>query len=217
MRQRLPGFVGQPLPKVSIRIVSPEDISEVLLEAHGEFNKGLWSDMQQEEKSLSKSDDAIVGSLLIKGPNVFEEYWNNPEATRKEFTKDGWFITGDLVCYDGTQDSFKILGRQSCDIIKSRGFKISALEIEAKLLDHPMIEDCAVLGVEDDVYGQKIVALITRRGTAELDDPSKFLEELTRWCESKIAKYSLPEFRIVEKIPRNQMGKLNKAELGKTL
>lgn len=96
----------------------------------------------------------MSGELLIKGPSVFEGYWNKPEATEKEFTKDGWFKTGDIAQYHNGY--YKILGRASADIIKSGGYKISALQIETELLAHPLIADCAVVGLSDPIWGQKV-------------------------------------------------------------
>lgn len=217
VKQRLPTFVGQPLPSVQIRIASTDGKKEVLLEAQGDFNKGLWSGEEDKESAVIKikpgtSEVEIIGELQVKGPTVFTEYWNKPEETKKEFTDDGWFKTGDSVCYDPLANSFKILGRNSCDIIKSRGYKISALEMETKLLEHPVLGDCAVIGVTDEAFGQKIVALITLREIAA-DKETEAVASLNKWCESKFASYSIPEFKVVKKLPRNQMGKVNKADL----
>lgn len=220
VKKRLPGFVGQPLPNVQIRITRPEDDKDVLLEAHGEFNKGLWATEADKESAtvkitpgLSSDLETIQGNLQVKGPGIFSEYWNRPDATRKEFTDDGWFITGDSASYDPAVNSFKILGRNSCDIIKSRGYKISALEMETKLLENQLIGDCAVIGVPDDVYGQRIVALITQR--VEAENEAETVAALDKWCQAKFASYSIPTINIVSKVPRNQMGKVNKADLVK--
>lgn len=219
-KKRLPGFVGQPLPSVQIRIASPEN-GEVLLETQGQFNKGLWSDEddKQSETIKVRSADAseIVGDLLVKSPSVFKEYWNKPEATKKEFTEDGWFKTGDSVGYDPALNSFKILGRNSSDILKSRGYKISALEMETKLLEHSSIEDCAVLGIPDETYGQKIVALIKYRNPEDVESAEQkeeVVRALNKWCQNKFASYSAPSvIEIVSSVPRNLMGKVNKADL----
>jgi malonyl-CoA/methylmalonyl-CoA synthetase len=230
-RSRLPGFVGQPLPGVNVRIVNPDNESDVLLEAKGDFNKGVWSQTDEEEKAVLKikpglsSDAEIIGSLEVKGPNVFEEYWDRPKETQSAFRDDGWFITGDAVCYDPTVNSFKIMGRNSVDIIKSRGYKISALEIETKLLENPLVEDCAVIGVADEVLGQKVVALVVYReikpdaknGNGTQQPQTDKSLALKKWCESKFASYCMPSITVVSKIPRNQMGKVNKADLLKDI
>lgn len=222
VRQRLPGFVGRPLPNVEVRIVNPDNANDVLLEAKGDFNKGLWSneiDIESDTvktKASSTESTEVIGYLQVKGPTVFSEYWNKPEATKKEFTSDGWFNTGDSVCFDSSVSSFKILGRNSCDIIKSRGYKISALEMETKLLENRVVEDCAVIGIPDEVYGQKIVALVVNRNGKELESAEQeadTVNALSKWCVTKFADYSLPTIHIVKKLPRNQMGKVNKADL----
>ena len=107
---------------------------------------------------------------------MFKGYWNKPEATAKDFTNDGWFRTGEIRKLFAIQTNlisdkflhplgdaaqydngyFKILGRLSADIIKSGGFKISALEIETHLLGHPEIADCTVFGIPDETWGQKV-------------------------------------------------------------
>lgn len=218
-KKRLPGFVGQPLPSVEIRIANPDN-GEVLLETQGEFNRGLWSNEDDKQSDMIKVRSAnaseIVGDLLVKSPSVFQEYWKKPEATKKEFTHDGWFKTGDSVGYDPSLNSFKILGRNSSDILKSRGYKISALEIETKLLEHSSVEDCAVLGIPDETYGQKIVALIKVRNPKDLESPEQaeeVVKALNKWCQNKFATYSVPVIKIVSSVPRNLMGKVNKAEL----
>ena len=97
--QRKPGFVGHPFPGVQARIVQD--------------NKVLALADEVSTQAFSKE---CIGDLQIKGPNVFKCYYNRKEATEKEFTEDGWFKTGDTAQFD--QQSFKILGRSSVDIIK---------------------------------------------------------------------------------------------------
>jgi acyl-CoA synthetase (AMP-forming)/AMP-acid ligase II len=90
---------------------------------------------------------------------VFDRYLFKPEATAKEFTEDGWFKTGDCVIRTETGD-FKILGRLSQDIIKKGGYKLSALEIEDRLLQHTSVAEVAVIGVPDEKYGEEICAFV---------------------------------------------------------
>jgi len=116
--ERRPGHVGLPLPGVQIRLV---DSNGKDVKATGE-----------------------PGEIQIKGPNVFKEYWRKPKAT-KEAYMDGWFRSGDVAIFN--KGMFKILGRDSVDIIKSGGYKISALEIEDVLRRHPAIKECAVVGI----------------------------------------------------------------------
>ena len=127
--ERKPGHIGQALHGVSIRLTDEND---------------------------TEVEEGMQGEIQIKGANVFKEYWNKPKETADTFTADGWFKSGDIaILEDG---SYKILGRNSIDIIKSGGYKISALEIEEVLRTHPKIKDCGVVGIPDDEWGELIGA-----------------------------------------------------------
>lgn len=179
--ERKPGYIGQPLANVTIRI----------------------ADEHQEAVS-----DGTPGEIQVKGPNVFKEYWQKPEATEKTFTEDGWFKTGDVAVFEN--GSYRILGRNSVDIIKSGGYKISALEIEEVLRSHPEIKECGVVGIPDDEWGEIIGAsLILTKETIDL-------EALKEWLSARLPKYQLPRKYIFQKdLPRNVMGKVTKNELKK--
>ena len=106
--------------------------------------------------------------------------------------------------------TYRILGRTSVDIIKSGGYKISALDVERHLLAHPDIAEVAVVGIHDITWGQKIAAvMVLRHGAASLD-----LKDLRTWSAERLPPYQLPTIlRIVETMPRNAMGKINKKSL----
>ncbi|VEN42059.1 unnamed protein product [Callosobruchus maculatus] len=197
---REPGYVGVPLPGVSIRLADSNDNHKILLECYNDGEK---------LKFCKPITEDFSGALLVKGANVFKEYYNKPEATKKEFTEDGWFITGDTCQYSHEKMKFKILGRTSVDIIKSGGYKISALQIETKLLAHPEIKDIAVVGLKDATWGEKIAALVVLEENSNLT-----LDGLRQWASEYLPKYSLPTvLKTVEVIPKNAMGKVNKKEL----
>jgi len=187
VEKRLPGFVGLPLPSVEVKVVS---------EVTGETIP----------KQATQS-----GELYVRGPTVFQKYWQKEDATRESFDAEGFFKTGDVVEYDPAVDSYRILGRLSADIIKSSGFKLSALEIERELLEHPDLAEVVVLGIPDDIKGES-VALICRmssRAARAID-----LDELQAWCRERIASYKIPSAMLVmEIIPKNAMGKVNKKQL----
>jgi len=148
------------------------------------------------------------GEIRIRGDNVFLEYWNNPTATEESF-KDGWFCTGDVAVRENGY--FRIMGRSSVDIIKSGGYKLSALEIEGTLLTHEKIAECAVIGVADDIWGEAVTAFLVLK-------PGQLLShgELKAWCESRMSPYKIPKVvRVMESLPRNAMGKVMKPELKK--
>eukprot|EP00324_Dicrateria_rotunda_P001220 CAMPEP_0206157942 /NCGR_PEP_ID=MMETSP1474-20131121/4384_1 /ASSEMBLY_ACC=CAM_ASM_001110 /TAXON_ID=97495 /ORGANISM="Imantonia sp., Strain RCC918" /LENGTH=198 /DNA_ID=CAMNT_0053557763 /DNA_START=771 /DNA_END=1364 /DNA_ORIENTATION=- len=107
--------------------------------------------------------------LCVKAPGVFCGYWGKDELTQKEFDSEGWFHTGDTAITDD-KGNYKILGRTSVDILKVGGYKISALDIERVMLEHPDIKECCIVGIPDDNYGQKIGAVICSDSQLTLDD-----------------------------------------------
>lgn len=173
--ERRPGHVGLPLPGVEMRLVD-----------------GAFGDVPEGEP----------GEIIVRGPNVFSHYWNRPEATAEAF-RDGWFRTGDMaVLNDG---SYKILGRSSVDILKSGGYKISALEIEEVFRQHAGIRDCAVVGVPDAEWGERIAMALVPLAEAPA------ATALQEWGRERLAHYKLPrEFRVVDALPRNALGKVMK-------
>jgi malonyl-CoA/methylmalonyl-CoA synthetase len=178
---RKSGFVGNPLPFVDMRLVD---------ENHKPVEAG------------------VTGEIQIKGPCVFQEYWGKPEATASEFV-DGWFRTGDVaILEDG---AYRILGRSSVDIIKTGGFKVSALEVEDVLREHPSISDCAVVAMEDLEWGERVCAALVLAKEGSLT-----LEELRDWSRERLAPYKMPSRMIpVSELPRNAMGKVVKPDLTK--
>lgn len=175
--ERRPGAVGKPLPGVKIR----------LLAESGESNPG----------------DGIAGEIQVCGETVFQEYWNRPEATEKAFV-DGWFRTGDIAVVE--RGYFRIMGRSSVDIIKSGGYKLSALEIEATLLDHPAIDQVAVVGINDETWGEIVAAAVVLKAGEAID-----LESLRAWSKDRVSAYKVPrQLLVVDELARNAMGKVTK-------
>uniref|UniRef100_A0A672GPC7 Malonate--CoA ligase ACSF3, mitochondrial n=2 Tax=Salarias fasciatus TaxID=181472 RepID=A0A672GPC7_SALFA len=192
---RIPGAVGMPLPGVNVRIVMNNTTNTIIAE-------GTHKDTQ-----ICQGLEGKEGELLVRGPSVFKEYWNKPQETRESFTEDGWFKTGDTAVFkDGV---YWIMGRTSVDIIKSGGYKISALEVERHLLAHPDIIDVAVIGAPDATWGQKVTAVVQLK-----KGQSMTLPELKTWAREHMAPYMIPTgLVLVEEMPRNQMGKVNKKDL----
>lgn len=147
-----------------------------------------------------------TGEVYLKGPNIFAGYWRRPEATQDAFV-DGWFRTGDLatISADGY---FTLCGRKS-DLIISGGFNIYPREIEEFLQEHPAVTEAAVVARQDKMRGEVPVAYIA---LCDAVDPA-ILEAL---CREKLASFKVPrEFIVIEKLPRNAMGKVQKNLLGK--
>ena len=135
-----PGTVGPPLPGVEVRLV--DDDGAV----------------------LEGADDETIGEIQVRGPNLFLEYLNRPDATA-EAMRDGWFATGDMATRTA-EGYIRIVGRRATDLIKSGGYKIGAGEIEGCLREHPAVEDAAVTGEADDDLGERVVAWIVLRDGA---------------------------------------------------
>lgn len=182
--ERRAGYVGQPLPGVEAQLF--------------------------DESDSPISEEGKPGEIRIKGDNVFLEYWDNEKATTESF-KDGWFCTGDVAVIE--EGYFRIMGRSSVDIIKSGGYKLSALEIEGVLLTHDAIAEVAVIGVEDDTWGEAVVAVIGLKDSASLE-----YNDLKNWCDGKMSAYKIPkQIKIVDALPRNAMGKVTKPKLKELL
>lgn len=203
---RKPGFVGNPMPGVQVRIVKPGTTDVLVM---GDYDGTTI---------LNAPDQTIVGELQVKGPSVFKCYHNRPEATKKEFTKDKWFKTGDTAEFvpsdgsDGYDGAYKILGRSNVDVIKTGGYKVGALDVERILLEHEAIHEVAVIGVEDLTWGQKVGAVVAFEEGVKAPD----LSEIREWARDKLPSYSLPTvMKVMDKLPRNVMGQVNKKDLMK--
>ncbi|KKP04712.1 hypothetical protein THAR02_03192 [Trichoderma harzianum] len=161
-----------------------------------------------------KLSNGTEGEILVKSPHMFREYLYDPVATAAAFTMDGYYKTGDIARSEG--DYYFILGRASIDIIKSGGYKISALDIERELLNLSYISEAMVVGVPDEEYGQRVAAAITLRDNYQ--EPSLRLEKLRADLRSRLAGYKLPTIlRVVKDFPKSASGKVVKRVLGKQL
>jgi malonyl-CoA/methylmalonyl-CoA synthetase len=146
------------------------------------------------------------GVIEVKGPNVFKGYWRMPEKTREDFTGDGYFVTGDVGTID-PQGRVSIVGRAK-DLIISGGFNVYPKEVEDVLDAMPGIGESAVIGAPHPDFGEGVVAVVTARG--RLATEQDMIAELA----TKLAKFKVPKrIFVVEELPRNAMGKVQKAEL----
>jgi acyl-CoA synthetase (AMP-forming)/AMP-acid ligase II len=210
--QRIDGSVGWPLPGVQVRLT--------------------------EEKSgrvITSSGQDESGMIEIRGPNLFLEYFRRPESTAESFTQDGWFKTGDVAKREANGAYF-ILGRDSVDIIKSGGYKISALEVERKILGNealsPIVSEVVVVGVEDEEWGQRVAAVVKLKDSVSSprcyspvrSDMSLICKQaastgldlatLRKHLKEDMAAYKVPTIlKLVDSIERNAMGKVNKKEI----
>ena len=165
---------------------------------------GVQSRLVDDTGSVIAHDGETIGELQIRGSTMFDEYLNRPDATSASMDGD-WFKTGDAAVIDAG-GFHRIVGRQSVDIIKTGGFKVGAGEVEAALLTHPGVAEAAVIGVQDADLGQRIVAYVVCR---EVDDAT-----LINHVAALLSVHKRPrEVRIVEVLPRNAMGKVQKSLL----
>jgi malonyl-CoA/methylmalonyl-CoA synthetase len=182
--QRVPGSVGIPLPTVKVQLVN---------------------------EAGDLVEPGAPGEIEVRGPSVFKEYWGKSDATRDAF-RDGWFRTGDTALLE--RGVYRILGRTSIDIIKTGGHKVSALEIEEVLRQHPAIADCAVVGVPDPEWGERVAVAVVLGQNASND--ALDLDTLRAWAKERLAIHKVPSRLLtLAELPRNAMGKVTKPAVGK--
>ncbi|SER87578.1 malonyl-CoA/methylmalonyl-CoA synthetase [Streptomyces sp. yr375] len=195
------GTVGLPLPGVELRLVE-DDGSEDGADG-GADGSAVGGSV------VVAYDGETVGEIQVRGPNMFTEYLNRPEATAAAFTADGWFRTGDVAVRD--PDGYvRIVGRKATDLIKSGGYKIGAGEIENALLEYPGVREAAVTGEPDADLGERIVAWVV-----PVDPEAPPTEgELADHVARRLAPHKRPRVvRYLDALPRNDMGKIMKRAL----
>jgi acyl-CoA synthetase (AMP-forming)/AMP-acid ligase II len=218
---RVDASVGWPLPSVEARLVDT-DTNTV----------------------IDPSETDRQGEIQLRGPTIFREYWRNPAATSAEFTPASpsdpnpspWFRTGDVALRRPISSAgrsslpsqtwahgplFFIQGRKSADIIKTGGEKVSALEIERELLSLPHVSEAAVVAVPSGQWGHKVGAVIVlnKEEFQKEGKPVKWTRmDMRRALQTNLAKYKIPQvLKVVDSIPRNAMGKINKKQLVKVV
>jgi malonyl-CoA/methylmalonyl-CoA synthetase len=182
--ERIAGTVGFPLPDVELRIADPETGAPL---AAGE-----------------------IGSIELRGPNVFKGYWRKPEQTTSAFRADGFFITGDLGTFDERGD-LRIVGRAK-DLVISGGFNIYPREVETEIDALPGVLESAVIGAPHPDLGEAVAAIVVREpGSAIAED------EVLAALSDSLARFKLPRrVLFVDELPRNAMGKVQKNALRET-
>jgi malonyl-CoA/methylmalonyl-CoA synthetase len=205
---RVDGSVGWPLPTVEVRLVDTET-KEVILPGEEIDSEGRERD----------------GEIQLRGPTIFKEYWRNEKATNAEHVDgdDGhgrWFKTGDIAVRRNIPSAGKsgqewargpmyfIRGRQSSDIIKSGGEKVSALEVERELLSLPEVAEAAVVAVPSGKWGQKVGVVLILKADSEGKKGKWGPMDMRRALKDRLANYKIPQvMKVVDDIPKNAMGK----------
>jgi acyl-CoA synthetase (AMP-forming)/AMP-acid ligase II len=176
------GSIGLPLPNVEVRIVNPETFQDLKL---GE-----------------------VGEIWLKGPNVTPGYWRKPKETEAVF-RDGWFRTGDLGKKD--EDGYYYITDRLKHIIISGGENISPKEIESIINHHQKVSESCVVGIPDEKWGEKVVAVVVLKPGTTLTE-----KEIKDYCKSHLLDWKCPkEILFLKELPRNRMGKVLKEEVAK--
>lgn len=180
--ERRAGTVGQPLPGVGVRIA--DDQGRVI---------------RRKRSGLSE-----IGGVQVRGPNVFSGYWRMPEKTREEFTTDGWFKTGDMGRWDA-EGYLHLVGR-SKDLVITGGYNVYPKEIEMLIDAIPGVDESAVIGIPHPDFGEAVTAVVVLKAGARVD-----ADALLAQIKPRIANYKVPKsIHIVQSLPRNAMGKVQK-------
>lgn len=155
--------------------------------------------------------DGEIGEVQLRGPNIFKGYWRQPEKTAETFAPGGWFRTGDLGFRSA--DGYLTLCGRSKDLIISGGLNIYPPEVERVLAQHASVAACAVIGCPDRDWGERVTAVVV----LDPDHPQS-AESLIAFCRTRLAPYKCPKAIVfVDQLPRNAMGKIQKAELRKVV
>src|SRR6266540_2534148 len=154
--------------------------------------------------------DGEIGEVQLRGPNIFKGYWKQPQKTAESFSADGWFRTGDLGFRE--PDGYLTLCGRSKDLIISGGLNIYPPEVERVLAEHPSIAACAVIGCPDREWGERVTAVVVLNRGESVSG-----QDLIAFCRERLASYKSPKSIVfIDNLPRNVMGKVQKAELRKT-
>ncbi|MEU8898566.1 acyl-CoA synthetase [Nocardia sp. NPDC048505] len=171
--------------------------------------RGVATRLRDEAGNDVPHDGESIGGLEVSGPMLFDGYLNRPDATAESWTADGWFRTGDVAVID-SGGWHRIVGRESVDLIKSGGYRVGAGEIETALLGHPAVAEVAVVGLPDADLGQRITAFVVLREAADGIE-----EQLIAHVAEQLSVHKRPrEIRVLDALPRNAMGKVQKKLLG---
>ena len=175
--ERRPGTVGRPFPGQEARVV--------------------------DVRSREPLPVGEVGEIEVRGPHVFEGYWNRPDATEEVFDGEGWFRTGDLGSV--SEDGYYMISGRAKELIISGGYNVYPREIEELLEGCSGVAEVTVVGLPDEEYGERVTAAVVR------DDPDLTEENVTDFCREDLAGYKRPrEVAFVDELPRNALGKVQK-------
>jgi long-chain acyl-CoA synthetase len=176
---RKPGSVGKPLPGIEVRVVDEHD-----------------HDVPTGE----------LGELLVRGPNLMQEYYQMPDETQKAL-RGGWLYTGDMAKLD--EDGYIYIVERKKDLIIRGGLNVYPRDAEEVLQRHPAVMECAVVGVPSERLGEEVLAYVVLQPEKEAT-----AEELIKFCQQSLANYKTPAFvEFIPALPRNAIGKIDRKVL----
>ncbi|WP_424246054.1 long-chain acyl-CoA synthetase [Elusimicrobium posterum] len=162
--------------------------------------------MDDDENELPRG---VEGEICIKGPNVFSRYHNNPQGTAEAFTKDGWFKTGDIGLVDN--EGFIFIKDRKKDMIIIKGLKVFSAQVEAKIMEYPGIEECALVGVPDGRGGEFIKLYVVKSKSVQFDEKG-----FRKFLKMGLDNYKRPrDIEYIDELPKNSLRKILKRELRK--
>ncbi|MCH8196068.1 MAG: AMP-binding protein, partial [Chloroflexi bacterium] len=183
--------------------VTNADFAEIELRRAGSVGPSLPDtdekvvDLDAGKRELPRGE---VGELIVRGPQVMQGYWNNPEATA-ETIRDGWLHTGDMATMD--EEGYVYIVDRKKELIKYKGFQVPPAELEALLLEHPAITDAAVVGKPDEEAGELPKAYVVTK------DPDVTADEIMEFVAERVAGFKkIREVEFIDEIPKNPSGKI---------
>jgi len=187
-------------------IVMPVDVQQMSEKSGSSGLPMRWMKVKVVKDDGSEAKPCVAGELLIRGENVIDSYWKNPEANRASFV-DGWLKTGDIAKID--REGFVYILDRKKDMVIRGGEKIFCSEVEGALAQYPGVKEVAVIGIPDSYYGEAVMAIIVPSENAILHK-----EELIQFARTKLAKFKVPaEIEFADELPRSSVGKILKSVL----
>ncbi|MEJ7847851.1 MAG: long-chain-fatty-acid--CoA ligase [Pyrinomonadaceae bacterium] len=172
----------------------------------GSCGQPIGNEMKIFDEADNEVSDGGLGEIVMRGPNIFKEYYKNPQATAKAFTS-GWFHTGDIGYRDA--DGFFYIADRKSDMIIRGGENIYPREIDDVLFTHPAVASAAVIGIPDELYGEEVTAFVVLKAGEKINE-----KELIEFCGMHLADFKCPKtIHFVDDIPKGPTGKLLKREL----
>jgi long-chain acyl-CoA synthetase len=180
-----PGSIGLPVPNTDAKIY----------------------DLKDANKELPQGEEGEIG---LKGPQVMSGYWKKPEETANTFNDDGYFLTGDIGYID--EDGYFFISGRKKNMIDVSGLKVYPREVEEEIIEHPAVQEVAIVGIPHKIRGESVKAFIVLH-----DDETASAEEIMEFCKGRIARYKIPRsVEFLDELPKSAIGKVLHRDLRDT-